>query len=200
MPIVKPPADTGGAAAPGGSPAPVLLAVDLGLRTGLAAFARDGRLRYARSQHRGTRAAMRRAASGVLAGLPGLVRLVLEGGGDLADLWEREASRYRLAVLRVSAETWRAALLHPSERRDAAAAKKAAGVLARGLFADAGLARPRRLTTDSAEAVCCGLWAVWTAGWLETWPASLAGRPGGCGARRGDGRGLSNIGDLCNIL
>ncbi|HYE59042.1 MAG TPA: hypothetical protein VD948_11080, partial [Rhodothermales bacterium] len=81
----------------------MLLAVDLGLSTGLAAFGRDGKLRWCRSHHYATRATLKRAVFSVLDGLPEGEALALEGGGPLALPWQREAARRGLIVLTVQA-------------------------------------------------------------------------------------------------
>ena len=152
-----------------------LLAVDLGVRTGLALFGGDGRLRWCRSQNFGTAARLRRGVPGVLdALLPELVWLVLEGGGPLADVWEREARRRRVAVLRISAEVWRERLLLPRERRSGAQAKHSADDLARRVIAWSGGPRPTSLRHDAAEAVAVGLWGVLEVEWLERVPIALA--------------------------
>src|SRR4051794_22619685 len=83
---------------------PTLLAVDLGLRTGLALYGQDGRLLWCRSQHYGTRAALRRGVHGLLDANPEVSRLVLEGGGPIADIWVREARRRGIPVRQISAE------------------------------------------------------------------------------------------------
>jgi hypothetical protein len=94
-----------------------LLAVDLGLRTGLALYGPDGRLRWYRSRNFGSAARLRRAVYGLLNELPEVSRLVLEGGGPLGDIWEKEGGRRGLAVRRIGAETWRARLFHPRGQR-----------------------------------------------------------------------------------
>ncbi|MFP2910942.1 hypothetical protein ACLESD_39085, partial [Pyxidicoccus sp. 3LFB2] len=71
--------------------APRLLAVDLGLRSGLAVYGRDGRLCEYRSQNFGSQSRLKRAVPSVLHGVGPLAWLVLEGGGPVADVWEREA-------------------------------------------------------------------------------------------------------------
>ena len=156
---------------------PSLLAVDLGLRTGLAAFARDGRLVWARSQNLGTRTRLRAAANAVLDGLPGVERLVLEGGGDLARLWVGVAERRGLRVRVIDAGVWRRALLLPREQRSGADAKAAADGLARAVIAWSGAPAPKgALRHDAAEAVAVGLWAVLDAGWLEAVPEAVKRR------------------------
>ena len=68
---------------------PSLLAVDLGLRTGLALFGEDGRLRWYRSQNFGSTPRLRRGAHGIFVANPEVAVVVLEGGGPLAGLWEK---------------------------------------------------------------------------------------------------------------
>jgi hypothetical protein len=150
-----------------------LLAVDVGLRTGLAFFRRDGRLLRYRSQNFGTALRLRRAVRRLLAETPGLLRLVLEGGGPLGEIWSREALRRDLLVRRVSAEEWRAGLLLPRERRSGARAKDSAGDLAREVIAWSDAARPTSLRHDTAEAILIGLWGVLDAGWLPGLPPRL---------------------------
>ncbi len=136
-----------------------LLAIDLGLRTGIARFGPDGRLVAYRSQHFGSRAALRRGTLRVLreCGLPAL--LVLEGG-SYAEAWQRAAARVDVAVRMTTAEVWRERLLTPAERRDAVRAKAAAERCAREVIAAGGLSRPHSLRHDAAEAICLGAWAV----------------------------------------
>ncbi len=154
-------------------PAPGLLAVDVGLRTGLAAYGRDGRLRWCRSHHWADRTRMRRAVRGVLRATAPVAWVVLEGGGPLAELWKREADRVGSATMVVAAETWREALLWPRQRRTGQAAKRHAGVLARRAIAWSGLPRPTSLRSDAAEAVLVGLWATVHLGWLDRVPDAL---------------------------
>ena len=61
---------------------PALLAVDLGLRTGFAAYARDGRLVWARSQNLGTRGRLKAAAATFLGDLDGLERITLNAAAS----------------------------------------------------------------------------------------------------------------------
>lgn len=137
-----------------------LLAIDLGLRCGWAAFGSSGRLLGYGSRHFGTRAALRRAAAMILDDYPGLATLVIEGGGDLAAPWRKEAARRGLAFRQVHGETWRLATLAPSKRRSGEAAKAAADGLARAAIERAGAPRPTSLRHDAAEAILVGLWAL----------------------------------------
>ncbi|WP_461208502.1 hypothetical protein [Desulfocurvus sp. DL9XJH121] len=151
-----------------------LLAVDLGLRTGLALYGRDGRLVWYRSQNYGSPARLKRAAHGVLHGLPQLEALVLEGGGDLADIWAREGERRGLTVLAIHAGAWREALLPPREQTSGARAKHFADGAARRVIAWSGAPRPTSLRHDAAEAILVGLWAVLHLGWLPAPPPGFA--------------------------
>ena len=155
----------------------MLLAVDLGLRTGLALYGRDGRLVSYRSQNLGTRARLRRAAGSVLGDHAGVERLVLEGGGDIAEIWVRAGERAGLSVRVVDAGTWRRALLLPREQRSGADAKAAADGLARAVIEWSGAPRPKgALRHDAAEAIAVGLWGVVRAGWLAGVPEAVRRR------------------------
>lgn len=136
-----------------------LLAVDLGLRSGWAAFDGAGRLLAYGSRHFGTRAALRKAVPQILAQVPQVLRLVVEGGGDLFVPWEKEAARRGIAVRQVMGEEWRASLLPPSARRTGEDAKTAAEELARKVIERSGAKRPTSLRHDAAEAILVGVWA-----------------------------------------
>lgn len=150
-----------------------LLAVDLGVRTGLACWGDDGRLRWYRSQNFGDAARLRRAIPGLLAGVPDLAWLVVEGGGALADAWERAGGARALTVRRTSAEEWRALFLLPREHGTGPQMKAVADRLARRVIAWAEAPRPTALRHDAAEAILVGLWGVLAAGWVRRLPPDL---------------------------
>ena len=152
-----------------------LLAVDLGLRTGLALYGDDGRLRWYRSQNYGTGARLRRGAAAQLDALPDPAWLVLEGGGALAELWRREGERRGLGVLVTGAEAWRQRLLLAREQRSGAQAKQVADAVARRVVTWSGARSPTSLRHDAAEAILVGLWGVLEVGWLAAVPAALRG-------------------------
>jgi len=141
---------------------PWLLAVDCGLRTGLALYAEDGRLLWYRSHHLGSRAHLKRAVSRILGELRGLHSLVVEGGGTLAEVWLKEAARQGVAARQVHAEQWRSALLLPRQQRSGRQAKQVADDLAREIIAKSGAAKPTSLRHDAAEAILVGWWALST--------------------------------------
>lgn len=150
-----------------------LLAVDTGLHTGLALFRQDGRLQWYRSHNFGTITRLRRGVRTMLATIPELTWLVLEGGGALADVWRREADRRSIAVRQISAEVWREQLLYPREQRTGAHAKESATDLARRVIVWSHARRPTSLRDDAAEAILVGLWGALEVGWLMHLPDEL---------------------------
>ncbi len=149
---------------------PRLLAVDLGLRTGLACYGHDGRLRWYRSQHFADRTTLRRGVRGVLVAESALAHLVLEGGGPIAEVWAGQATRRSVAVHLLAAEHWRAGLLRPNQYRDRQHAKRSADAMARAVILWSSLRRPTALRHDAAEAILIGLWGVHHVGWLDALP------------------------------
>jgi len=157
------------------SPSPTLLAVDLGLRTGLAVFGSDGRLIRYRSTHFPNVGALKRALPRVLLEAPNLACLVCEGDRHLASVW---ANRLRptTELVWLAAHDWRPTLLTPSEQRDGPTAKDAADTKARATIIASGLSRPTSLRHDAAEAILIGVWGCLRLGWLTTPPWSLKHR------------------------
>lgn len=149
-----------------------LLAVDLGVRTGLALYAEDGRLRWYRSQNFGNAARLRRGVPSVLDEAGELSYLVVEGGGTLAPAWAREAAAREIEVVWVSAEEWRRLLFYPREHRTGEMAKRRADDMARKVIEWSGARRPTSLRHDAAEAILVGLWGVLRVGWLQVLPVT----------------------------
>lgn len=137
-----------------------MLAIDLGLRCGWAAFDGDGRLVSYGSRHFGSRASLRKAIPQILGGYPSLSLLVVEGGGDLFVPWEKEATRRGVAVQQVWGEDWRKSILLPWQRRTGKDAKAAADGVAREVIERSGAKRPTSLRHDAAEAILVGAWAT----------------------------------------
>jgi hypothetical protein len=152
-----------------------LLAVDLGLRTGLALYGPDARLVWYRSQHYATRSSLRRGVNGLLDACPDVSHLVLEGGGQIADIWVRDAQRRGIVVWQIAAEHWRGRFFNPNDQRGRDRFKLTADVLARRIIEWSGAPRPTSLRHDAAEAILIGLWGVLEVGWLEKVPAGILG-------------------------
>lgn len=157
-------------------PGPSLLAVDAGLRAGLAVYGADGRLRSYRSTNFGSHPRLKAGVHAVLRSTEGVEEVVVEGGGAVADPWIREAERRGLGVRQVHAGIWREALILSRDRRSGVDAKQQADVLARRVIEWSGAPRPTSLRHDAAEAILLGLWGVVAAGWLPDLPPGL--RPG----------------------
>ena len=155
-------------------PARRLLAVDAGLRAGIAVYGADGRLEQYRSTNFGS---LRRLKSGVytvMSQVRDLASVVVEGGGGgYAEPWLKEATRRGVPGAAVDAGAWRQRLLLARDRRTGADAKEQADVLARRIIEWSGAARPTSLRHDAAEAIVIGLWAVLEAGWLVELPRQL---------------------------
>jgi hypothetical protein len=154
----------------------LLLAVDAGLRAGLAVYGPEGRLLRYRSTNFGSPRRLRSGVYQVMNDVGDLGQVVVEGGGNIADPWIREAGRRGLPSLQVHAGIWRERLLLPRDRRTGAAAKLQADDLARRVIVWAGAPRPTSLRHDASEAILIGLWGVLEVGWLPELPAEL--RPG----------------------
>lgn len=150
-----------------------LLAVDLGLKTGLALYNREGRLVWYRSRNYGSRSRLKKATYAVLNEAEGVQVIVIEGGQQLAQPWISEAERRHLTVLHLAAERWRAELLLARHQRNGADAKKHADALARQIIDWSGAKRPTSLRHDAAEAICIGMWGVLHLGWLDRLPVAL---------------------------
>ncbi|QDG51736.1 hypothetical protein FIV42_13555 [Persicimonas caeni] len=147
-----------------------LLAVDLGVRCGLAVYGRNGRLESYRSTNFGSARTMKNAVWGILRGVDGLTHIVAEGDRNLAQAWEKAAKKQGLSFEVIGAEAWRPDILLKRQRRSGADAKEAADELAREVIEWSGADRPTSLRHDAAEAILIGLWGVWELGWLDELP------------------------------
>jgi hypothetical protein len=105
--------------------------------------------------------------------LPELTWLVLEGGGQLADIWKREAARRCIRVRQIGAEVWRQMFLLPRQQRRGSQAKASAGTLAKQVIAWSNARRPTSLRDDAAEAILIGLWGALDVGWLTEVPEAV---------------------------
>ncbi len=153
---------------------PTLLAVDLGLRTGLAHYSEEGRLVWYRSTHFGTAGQLKRGAYRILSELDDLGWLVVEGGGRLQGAWSKEAHRRDLHLVEVSAETWRETMMYPRQRATGERAKAHADTLARRVIDWSDAPKPTgALRHDAAEAILVGLWGALEIGLLSSRPPFL---------------------------
>jgi len=156
---------------PVSTPQSTLLAIDLGLRMGLARYASDGRLLVYRSHNLGTVGRLKRAVPRLLEMTDR--HLFAEGDRHLFEVWLREADRCRIPARLVAAETWRQGILFDRQFRNGRTAKQSADRLARRVIEWSDAPRPTSLRHDAAEAILLGLWATLDLGWLDHLPDEL---------------------------
>ena len=142
-----------------------LLAVDAGVRAGLALLDREGRLLWCRSHNLGTTARLKKAAARVLFELPLLQYLIIEGGGQTAGIWVHAAAKRSLPCMIIQAQDWRADFLLPRHRLSGQKAKAAACALVATILRREGWSSPTTPGHDAAEAALIGLWAAVQLGW-----------------------------------
>lgn len=149
---------------------PRLLAVDLGLRCGLACYTQQGQLAWYRSTHFPSPRALRQAVYKLLRH-NGISHLVLEGGGQLVCPWQKAAWQLDIALTCLDAGQWRQQLLRPQMQTSQQQAKSAAQKLALQVIPWAQGPAPRTtLRHDSAEAILVGLYMLWRWGWIAQLP------------------------------
>lgn len=148
-----------------------LLAVDMGLRTGLALYGPDGRLKRYRSKHFASRNDLRRGISSMLRDFPPLGWIWLEGGGEIAEVWQKHAERKGIVYQQVQAEDWRPSMMLPRQQRNGELAKREADGIARKIIEWSGASRPKSdLKHDVAEAILLGMYGSIKVGLLERLP------------------------------
>jgi hypothetical protein len=151
-----------------------LLAIDAGLRAGIAVYRGDGRLESYRSTNFGSIRRLKSGVYGVVRSVAGLAGIVVEGGGGgYAEPWLKEAQRRGVRARSVDARVWRDRLLLARDRRTGVDAKEQADRVARRIIDWSGAPRPTALRHDAAEAILIGLWAVLDLGWLGEVPEAV---------------------------
>ena len=138
----------------------MILAVDLGVKTGMALFEPSGELVWVRSSNFGNASRLRKAVPGFLNPLPERSMLVMEGGGAMSEIWEKEALKHNISVIRIHAGEWRKDIFYQREQRSGVKAKSNALQLAMDLIRSSGVAAPKSLTDDAAEAFLVGYWFI----------------------------------------
>jgi hypothetical protein len=85
-----------------------ILAVDAGLRCGYALFdIPTATLQWYRSHNYGAFTRLRRGAATLIAAQPDLALVVVEGGGTVAEPWQKAAEFHRIPYCQIPAERWR---------------------------------------------------------------------------------------------
>ncbi len=147
-----------------------LLAVDVGLHTGLALYSEQCQLLWYRSHHFSAPAKLKKVIGKLLREPPQPTHLLLEGGGPLADFWLAEADKLNIHSLQIHAQQWREQLFYARQHRSGAQAKREADNLARQVIEQLGSKKPTALRHDTAEAILIGLYGLLRLGWLSEWP------------------------------
>lgn len=147
-----------------------LLAIDAGVKTGLALYGRPDKLIWYRSHNMGSVNSLRKAAGHILHSIEGLSMIVVEGGGPVAEVWKKEAVQLGLEIIHTDAGVWRKELLYPREYRDSGTAKQAAIGLAKQIIGKSDAPSANFPTHDAAEAVLIGLWGCKRFGWIKELP------------------------------
>jgi hypothetical protein len=156
----------------------LLMAVDLGLKSGVSLFNSNGQLiRY--EQFLFDRGTLEETIPRMIqeweseAGEDwSVTHLAIEGGDTaLLNMWERATPN--LSTLRVRPEEWRAEMLTKKESQDGASAKAASRLIARQVVEDFGIMDQHegKFHTDVAEAVLLGMHVARRLGWIEREPA-----------------------------
>jgi len=141
-----------------------LLAVDAGVKTGIALYDHQGRLCWYRSHNMGSTGSLRKAASHLLRSIRNLSWIVIEGGGPVSDAWVKAAGKINLNIIITDAGEWRKVLLYPREYRNSAIAKQSAIALSRPVIEKSGAPSANQPGHDAAEAILIGLWGCREAG------------------------------------
>jgi len=153
-----------------------LLAVDLGVRTGLAFFSYEPSLIWYRSHNYGSKARLRKHIYSILKDIPPSSELLIEGGGDIASVWKKGADKCGIAYEQIYAEDWRPDILKPSSIKNAELAKAAADRAAQ--IAIKLYNAPKKYTipnTDASEAILIGLWGLFKRGAVQSIPPEIKG-------------------------
>ena len=147
-----------------------LLAVDAGLRTGLALYARNGMLCWYRSHHLADQQKLKRLIAKLLRSPPLPTHIYLEGGGPVAELWQREARKLGRMFVQLHADQWRGQLFYARQHPSGRVAKQQALDMATRVIHLLGQKKPTGLRHDTAEAILVGLYGLLDLGWLDRWP------------------------------
>ncbi|GAB1403520.1 hypothetical protein DSECCO2_614690 [anaerobic digester metagenome] len=147
-----------------------LLAVDVGVKTGLALFDNTGKLHWHRSHNMGSVPSLRKAADNIAKTIPDLKYIVAEGGGRIGLVWKKVALRYGKIFLAADARDWRSEMLYSREQRTGLTAKQTAIEMAIHFLKINGTPPPQILIHDSAEAILTGIWCCHKIGWIKKLP------------------------------
>lgn len=136
-----------------------LLAIDAGLNSGMALFDESGKLVKYQGLRMKNAAVLKKQAYKILKEIEPKF-LIIEGGGQYADIWMKLAEKFGIQIKQAYAEDWREDMLLKRQQRDGKQAKRCAKEVAREIIEEAGISRPKTLKHDTAEAILLGKWAT----------------------------------------
>lgn len=145
-----------------------LLAVDLGINTGLALFGSDGRLYWFRSKNFGSASRLRRAIPWLLNQEKDITTVIIEGGGPLLKIWDAEFNKRNLTVLRIMADQWRQEIFYQREYRSRKDAKENAKYYATKVIEKLSEIGLTSLNENTAEAILIGLYGMKMLHWVDS--------------------------------
>jgi hypothetical protein len=144
-----------------------LLAIDLGVKTGLALYNSEGAILWYRSRNYGNKQRLKTDVQNILNDIPSLKFVFLEGGGDIARIWLKECRKRKIPFRQIYAEDWRRDLFDPKDIRTGEQAKQRAIQLAKKIIEQCHGPRPTSMLDDAAEAVLVGYWGMIQVKWTE---------------------------------
>ncbi|MBK6967010.1 MAG: hypothetical protein IPH20_24675 [Bacteroidales bacterium] len=150
-----------------------LLAVDAGIKTGLALYGIATGLVWYRSHNMSSISSLRKAAGHLVNSIEGLSVIVVEGGGPVAEAWKKEGQRAGIQIIATDAGEWRKEMLYPREYRNSATAKQSAILLVGQIIEKSVAPSKNSPTHDAAEAILIGLWGCRKVGWINKIPTLL---------------------------
>lgn len=134
-----------------------VLSVDLGVKTGLAIFTPEGRLLWYGSRNYGSKNSLRNDIPRLLQQYSPLRRLVMEGGGALYEVWDKEAQRRQIPVTAFHANYWREMLFGSDYLMHTNKAKDKAVEMAERVIDRLGVHKFSAPVHHAAEAILAGL-------------------------------------------
>ena len=144
------------------------MAVDLGVKTGLAVYNSNGDLINYKSRNYGNAKRLKKAIYQILKEQENLHFLYLEGGGKLDKYWVKQAAKLGIEIKQLHAETWRKKLFpkhqayYHSKPVKTYAEKQAKEILKAHAFPI-----PENLNKDVSEAILIGLYGCIEQGWIN---------------------------------
>lgn len=143
------------------------MAVDLGVKTGLAVYTSDGELINYKSRNYGNAKRLKKAIYQILKEQENLKFLYLEGGGKLDKFWVKQAEKLGITTKQIHAETWRKKLF-PKGQADyhSKPVKILAEKQAKEILKAHAFPIPENLNKDVSEAILIGLYGCIDQGWI----------------------------------